>query len=159
MIPTVGAMNDSRPPGPGVPDGRPGGTTSPPPPAQAGSQAGSTDADDPGEGLSLDARTPSEGVVVVAVGGELDMLTAPELRTDVLAHIASASLVVLELDGVRFLGTSGLAALIEIREQAHRAGVELRIACTEPRVLRPLGIAGLHHLFDVHDDVEAALNS
>ncbi|MBP2370542.1 anti-sigma factor antagonist [Pseudonocardia parietis] len=148
-------MNESRPPGPGAPDGRPGGATRTPPPATAGS----AEAADLGEGLRLEASTPSEGVVVVAVGGELDMLTAPELRGDVIARIATASLIVLELDGVRFLGTSGLAALIEIREQAHRTGVELRVACTEPRVLRPLAIAGLHHLFDVHDDVETALNS
>ena len=121
-----------------------------------GSSGAATDA---GDGLDLEASVPAEGIVVLAVGGELDMLTAPELRREVADRIPAVSLVVLDLDGVRFLGTSGLAALIEIREQAHRAGVELRIACTERRVLRPLGIAGLHHLFDLHDDVDAALNS
>ena len=148
-------MTDSRHPGPAAPDGGPGGATDRSQPAEGGTAY----VVDTCDGLRLTATSPSEGVVVIAVGGELDMLTAPELRHEVAERIPSASLVVLELDGVRFLGTSGLAALIEIREQAHRAGVELRLACTERRVLRPLGIAGLHHLFDIHDDVEAALNS
>ena len=40
---------------------------------------------------------------------------------------AWAELVVLGMDGVTFLGTSGLAVLIEVREAAHSAGVELRL--------------------------------
>ncbi|BBG00248.1 MULTISPECIES: anti-sigma factor antagonist [Pseudonocardia] len=148
-------MTDSRRPGPGNADGSLGGTTrtdtTPP-------DTGPDDADN-SDGLQIGTTSPSEGVVVVTVGGELDMLTAPELRAAVSERIASVELVVLALDDVRFLGTSGLAALIELREQAHRTGVELRIACTERRVLRPIGIAGLHHLFDIHDDVPAALNS
>ena len=148
-------MTDSRHPGPGAAESRPGGATRTPSAVEAGDAAGGEAV----EGLQLDVTTPAEGTEVVTVGGELDMLTAPELRRDVLARIPAVTLVVLDLDGVRFLGTSGLAALIEIREQAHRSGVELRIACTELRVLRPLGIAGLHHLFDIHDDVETALQS
>ena len=150
-------MTDSRHPGPGAAESRPGGATRTP--SAAAGAAGDVAGGEAVEGLQLDVATPSEGIEVVTVGGELDMLTAPELRRDVLARIPAVTLVVLDLDGVRFLGTSGLAALIEIREQAHRSGVELRIACTELRVLRPLGIAGLHHLFDIHDDVETALQS
>ncbi|WP_224389664.1 STAS domain-containing protein [Pseudonocardia sp. ICBG1293] len=137
-------MTDSRPPAAGTTDGT-GGVSS--------------EVTDSCDGLRLETSRPSDGVVVVAVAGELDMLTAPELRGSVAEQMSAASLVVLDLDGVRFLGTSGLAALIELREQAHRDGVELRLACTERRVLRPIGIAGLHHLFDIHDDVQAALAS
>ena len=51
----------------------------------------------------------------------------------------------------------GLAVLIEVRDAAHRAGIELRLACTARRVLRPLAIAGLVPLFDVHPTIEEAL--
>lgn len=114
---------------------------------------------EPDDHISLTTRHPAAGRVVVEVGGEVDMLTSPRLRTAVLGRIADAGseLVVLDLDAVSFLGTSGLAALIEIREAAHTAGVELRLACVARRVLRPLAIAGLVPLFDIHDSVEAAL--
>lgn len=115
------------------------------------------DADDQ---ITLSTRTVAPGQVVVEVGGEVDMLTSPQLRATVLDQFAEGTgveLVVLALDGVTFLGTSGLAALIEVRETAHSSGVELRIACTARRVLRPLTIAGLVPLFDIHDTLDGAL--
>ncbi|HYH28863.1 MAG TPA: STAS domain-containing protein [Pseudonocardia sp.] len=115
------------------------------------------DADDQ---ITLSTARPAAGQVVITVGGEVDMLTSPQLRSLVLDQFEPESgveLVVLDLEGVTFLGTSGLAVLIEVREAAHTAGVELRIACTARRVLRPLTIAGLIPLFDIHDSIDQAL--
>jgi anti-sigma B factor antagonist len=115
------------------------------------------DADDQ---ITLSTTRPAAGQIVIQVSGEVDMLTSPQLRSAVLDQFepdAGVELVVLDLDGVTFLGTSGLAVLIEVREAAHTAGVELRLACTARRVLRPLTIAGLIPLFDIHDSVERAL--
>src|ERR1700754_1456855 len=110
--------------------------------------------------ITLGQRRPAPGQVVIEVGGEVDMLTSPQLRAAILDQFvegAGVELVVLALDDVVFLGTSGLAVLIEARETAHASGVELRLACTARRVLRPLAIAGLVPLFDIHDTVEQAL--
>ncbi|TQM10250.1 STAS domain-containing protein [Pseudonocardia kunmingensis] len=115
------------------------------------------DADDQ---ITLTTARPAADQVVITVGGEVDMLTSPQLRSLVLDQFepdAGVELVVLDLDGVTFLGTSGLAVLIEVREAAHAAGVELRLACTARRVLRPLTIAGLIPLFDIHDTIDGAL--
>ncbi|MFC5948267.1 STAS domain-containing protein [Pseudonocardia lutea] len=110
--------------------------------------------------ITVSTRPAGEGQVVVEVGGEVDMLTSPQLRSVVLGQVSDgAQLVVLALDGVTFLGTSGLAVLIEVREAAHQAGVELRLACTGRRVLRPLSIAGLVPMFDIHDTIEQALQA
>jgi anti-sigma B factor antagonist len=115
------------------------------------------DADDQ---ITLTTARPAAEQVIITVGGEVDMLTSPQLRSLVLDQFepgAGVELVVLDLDGVTFLGTSGLAVLIEVREAAHAAGVELRLACTARRVLRPLTIAGLIPLFDIHDTIDGAL--
>lgn len=115
----------------------------------------------PGEAedqITLEVRPEGAGRVVVTVGGEVDILTSPQLRAAVLDQIEQgAELVVLDLDGITFLGTSGLAVLIEAREAAQAGGVALRLACSERRVLRPLTIAGLTPLFDVHETVGGAL--
>ncbi len=121
-----------------------------PPPVPRGGEA-----DDQ---ITLSLSSPGEKQTVIEVGGEVDMVTSPHLRSSVLdQYAAGAELVVLDLDGVTFLGTSGLAVLIEVREAAHAAGVELRLACTARRVLRPLSIAGLVPLFDIHDTIDQAL--
>jgi anti-sigma B factor antagonist len=121
-----------------------------PPPVPRGGQA-----DDQ---ITISVSSPADTQAVIAVGGEVDMVTSPKLRSAVLDRFAAGTeLVVLDLDGVTFLGTSGLAVLIEVREAAHAAGVELRLACTARRVLRPLTIAGLVPLFDIHDTTAQAL--
>ncbi len=122
-----------------------------------GSTSSDTASDTSIDGMDLALRIPDQGRLVVEVEGELDMLTAPQLRREVIERLPDSRVVVLSLDGVTFLGTSGLAALIELREHTQKSGTRLLLACTERRVLRPLGIAGLHHLFDIHDSVDGAL--
>lgn len=108
--------------------------------------------------ITVVTRDAGAGRVVLEIGGEVDMLTSPRLRTAALAALADdPRVVVLALDSVSFLGTSGLAVLIEVREAAQQVGVDLRLACTGRRVLRPLSIAGLIPMFDVRDTVEDAL--
>lgn len=126
------------------------------PPSEPSSARRGSDVDDQ---ITLSTSTPAAGQVVVEVGGEVDMLTSPQLRTTVLEKFETdgVQLVVLVLDAVTFLGTSGLAVLIEVREAAQNAGVHLRLVCTARRVLRPLTIAGLVPLFDVHETLEQAL--
>ena len=126
-------------------------TPEPPP-----TRRGGGDADDQ---IAVTVTSPAPGVALVDVRGEVDMLTSPQLRDQLVGLVRSedTELVVVALGGVTFLGTSGLATLIEVREAAHTAGVELRLACAGRRVLRPLTIAGLLAMFDIHDTVEAAL--
>src|SRR5690242_2839182 len=134
-----------------MPDTRPTSPADPPATRRSG------DADDQ---ITIATRRPAPGQIVIEVGGEVDMLTSPQLRAVVLEQFepaAGTELVVLGMDGVTFLGTSGLAVLIEVREAAHAAGVELRLACTARRVLRPLTIAGLIPLFDIHPTLDEAL--
>ena len=131
--------------------------TRPTPPTDSPAVRRSGDTDDQ---ITLSSRKPAPNQTVIEVGGEVDMLTSPQLRAAVLEQFepsAGIELVVLGMDDVTFLGTSGLAVLIEVREAAHMAGVELRLACTARRVLRPLTIAGLLSLFDIHESQEAAL--
>lgn len=117
-------------------------------------------ADEADDQITLRRHRPAAGQVVIEVGGEVDMLTSPRLRDSILEQFGDPDdvrLVVVALDDVVFLGTSGLAVLIEMRDAALGSGVGLRLACTARRVLRPLAIAGLVPLFDIHPTVEEAL--
>ena len=128
------------------------------PPPEPSSIRGGSDIEDQ---ITLSTSAPAAGQVVVEVGGEVDMLTSPHLRAAVLEQFETAGvhIVVLVLDEVTFLGTSGLAVLIEVREAAQVANVTLRLVCTARRVLRPLTIAGLLPLFDVRKTLSNALAS
>jgi anti-sigma B factor antagonist len=87
------------------------------------------------------------------------MLSSPTLRKAVAAALTDRRGLVVDLTDVQFLGTSGLAALVEARSAARRAGAELWLACAHRAVVRPLRIAGLVELFQIADTVEAALRA
>ena len=54
------------------------------------------DADDQ---ISLDTRSAGPGQVVIEVGGEVDMLTSPQLRTAVLEQFEPSGSVIRLTDG------------------------------------------------------------
>jgi anti-sigma B factor antagonist len=120
--------------------------------------------DDPfGRGLPIDTvmSRPSPDVVLLAVDGELDALTAPRLATDLAAALdtalADGAGVVLDLSDVMFLASSGLAVLVDGARRAQPAARRLHLVTASRAVTRPLEVTGADALFDIHPDVAAAL--
>ncbi|MEV6608943.1 STAS domain-containing protein [Kutzneria sp. NPDC051319] len=102
---------------------------------------------------------PAEGVVVATVSGEVDMLTAPSLRAVVAAELDDCKVLVIDLSAVGFLGSAGLAVLVEASHEAQRQQVELRLVASGRSVRRPLEITGLTEVlttFPSRDDAVGA---
>lgn len=94
--------------------------------------------------------------VVVRVDGEIDVATADRFERDVVA-VLGRPLLVLDLTGVRFLGSTGLTRLVELRRRAEEAGTALRLVVAGNRtVWRPLEATGLLAVFALSDSVEEA---
>jgi anti-sigma B factor antagonist len=118
----------------------------------------------PGVGLSTEEpisillEEPIPGTILLLVGGEVDMLSSPTLRDSIASALSGThQRLIIDLDHVEFLGTSGLAALVEARASAQAGGTELWLVCSRRQVLRPLQIAGLIQLFQVAGSTAAAL--
>jgi anti-anti-sigma factor len=126
----------------------------------ATSGAESAAADSPRAGqLGLAVRTAADNVTVLAVSGEVDMLTAPQLRADALQHLDAGNALVLDLSGVSFLGSAGLAVLVEASQHAKRRGSSFHVVAVERAVTRPLAATGLGEVFSVFESVEQALEA
>ena len=66
-----------------------------------------------------------DGVVWLALGGELDVFTAPRLRSSLEEAVASDSEpLVLDLRGLEFLDSSGLAVILGLHERREQADAE-----------------------------------
>jgi anti-sigma B factor antagonist len=121
-------------------------------------------ASDPfGTGLPLDTvvSRPRPDTVLLEVEGEVDTLTAPRLEAGLDAALAAAptddTAVVVDLTGVTFLASSGLAVLIGGARRVSESGRRLHLVAASRAVTRPLEVTGADALFDVHPDVAAAL--
>jgi anti-sigma B factor antagonist len=87
---------------------------------------------------------------LITVSGEIDMRTAPRLRTelrDVLAEPATGPVVV-DLTAVTFLSSAGLAILADAHHEARRRGRPLALVVDHftTAVIRPLQTVGLDGL-------------
>jgi anti-sigma B factor antagonist len=95
----------------------------------------------------MDLRTEvSEiaGWTVVSVYGELDVATSPTLRERLVDLIGDGSVrLVLELDGVDFLDSTGLGTIVSSLKRARTHGGDLRLVCNQARIRRLFEITGL----------------
>ncbi len=100
--------------------------------------------------FSVRARE-AEGLTVLAFGGDLDVLGIAEAREAVRLAQETASRVLLDLRGLRFMDSSGLRVILEANRRATTEATELEIAPGEGAVRRVLdlsGVSGLVRLVD-----------
>lgn len=97
------------------------------------------------------------GVAVVRPQGRLDMQSAGELRQE-LSRLAERGRdrLVLDLDGVRFMDSSGLGAIISGLKAARQAGGDLRIARANEQVRLVLQLTSLDQVLPPYASVEEA---
>jgi anti-sigma B factor antagonist len=110
-----------------------------------------------GEGLRITEERHA-GVVLLSLDGELDLRTAPQLRVrlnDVLRRDDGD--VVLDLCGVTFIDSTGLAAMLNALRRLTRAQRRLALSCPDGPVLRILRLTRLDGTFRVFDSAGAAL--
>ena len=106
--------------------------------------------------LSLDNRSAGERMVV-DVGGEIDVYTAPKLRERLVDLINAGHYhLVVNLEGVDFLDSTGLGVLVGALKRVRAHEGSLRLVCTQERLLKIFRITGLAKVFPIYDSVEAA---
>jgi len=103
-----------------------------------------------GDLLSLSTRAGEDGAVTVTATGEVDALTAPAFRLVLDSQLQRRpSELVVDLSGIRFLGSAGLSVLVDAHRAAHDRDVALRLIATTRAVTGALTVTGLMELFTV----------
>ena len=95
----------------------------------------------------LTLRTSRDGrTATVAAAGEIDLSNVDELRAAATAAAEGADTLRLDLDGVDFIDSAGLAVLLELRSTLHARGVTLTIEAGAGPVRSAMEITGLSEL-------------
>lgn len=112
----------------------------------------------PDDLLTITIRRVPPDMLVLAARGDVDISTSRHLQHVLLAHLnAAAPQVTVDLSGVGFLSAAGLTALVNGREAADAAGIDLCLVAGTRVVLRPLTITGLDGVFDIYPELTDAL--
>ena len=108
--------------------------------------------------LTLNVYSEPPGFTIVAVGGEIDVYSAPKLRERLITLVDSGSYnLIVDMEAVEFLDSTGLGVLVGglKRVRAHDGWIDL--VCTQGRILRIFRITGLSKVFSIYDSVADAV--
>ncbi|NUK31161.1 anti-sigma F factor antagonist [Parageobacillus sp. VR-IP] len=100
-------------------------------------------------------------VLIIRLSGELDHHTAEELRekvTDTLEREAIRH-IVLNLEGLTFMDSSGLGVILGRYKQIKNLGGEMIVCAVSPTVKRLFDMSGLFKIIRLENDEQFALRT
>lgn len=107
--------------------------------------------------LNLELIQRTDAAAVLAVRGEVDVYTAPRLRETLVDLVSDgANRIVVDLEGVDFLDSTGIGVLVGGLKRVRTHGGELVLVCTQQRILKVFEITGLTTIFAIYDSVDGA---
>ncbi len=105
-----------------------------------------------------DATSESGGWTVLTASGEIDVAAAPDLREQLVDLIETgATELVVDLEGVDFIDSTGLGVLVGAVRRARSADGDVRLVCTNTRLLKVFDVTGLDEVFTIVDTVDDAV--
>lgn len=99
------------------------------------------------------------GVSVIAVRGELDLLTAGPLEERLQQLWRRGDELILDLAGTTFIDCSGVGALMRTHRRVCQGGGRLRLAAPQPSPAKVLRLADPDAVLAVHPNVEHAIGA
>lgn len=109
--------------------------------------------------LSLETRDV-DGRTIVAVGGEIDVYTAPRLRDEISDLVGQGRhRLVIDMEKVDFLDSTGLGVLVGGLKKVRAHDGSMELVCSQDRLLKIFRITGLAKVFTIHATEAEALSS
>ena len=113
-------------------------------------------------GLSLAMKcTESErkGVIIFTLEGDINLFDAPTLRTTFMNKLSKGRKVIIEMQGVEYIDSSGIGAIVSVVTRAKKQDAKVKLANISDSARKVFEYTRLIGLFDLEDSVEAALES
>jgi anti-sigma B factor antagonist len=109
--------------------------------------------------LDLDRSAPhgSGGTVLVTAGGDLELHTVPEFRRMFERARPDGEGLVLDLSKLEFLDSSGLTAILVLRDLVEAGGGRMAVVSNGRMVTRRFDLTGLNEVLGVVGTREQAL--
>ncbi|MCQ4362911.1 STAS domain-containing protein [Mycobacterium gordonae] len=98
-----------------------------------------------------------DGVVVLSIGGEIDLVTAPAMEEAIGGvTVDNPSALIIDLSAVEFLGSVGLKILAATFEKLGDSA-EFGVVARAPATRRPIHLTGLDKTFPLYPTLDDAL--
>jgi len=98
-----------------------------------------------------------QGVLIVELKGDVDLQTSPDARQALLDGVTRGMPILVDLSGVGYIDSSGVASLVESFQTARKSGQNLALVAVSEGALRVLQLARLDKVFTICDTIEDGL--
>ena len=112
--------------------------------------------------MNFDIKTEKlgEDTYVIALAGEVDLYTAPELKQQLLEVIGQgAKEVVVDLSDTTFIDSTTLGVLVGGVKRLRPNGGQVSLVCSDRNITKIFEITGLDRVFTIHATREEALGA
>ena len=108
----------------------------------------------------LEFSTRSErDAVIVDVVGQIDLGTSPGLRKKLLESLNGTQHLAINLTGVKYIDSSGIASLLEVLKQAQKSKKRIILFGLTGAVLKVLQLTRLTGVFEIRETELQALDA
>ena len=91
----------------------------------------------------------SGGAIVLAFSGDIDLQTSPDARKALLGLVGKGQPILVDLSGVGYIDSSGVASLVECLQSVKKSGQKLALVSVSDGALRVLQLARLDKVFTI----------
>ncbi|MCR5054142.1 MAG: STAS domain-containing protein [Lachnospiraceae bacterium] len=94
-------------------------------------------------------ETKGEGSIQISVEGQVDTVTAPELQQAILTAFQKTKELVLDLQGVGYMSSAGLRALLLGQKTASSKGGKMTVINVQPVVMQVFNMSGFAKVLNI----------
>lgn len=87
--------------------------------------------------------------LVIAFSGDIDLQTSPDARKALLGLVGKGQPILVDLSGVGYIDSSGVASLVECLQSVKKSGQKLVLVSVSDGALRVLQLARLDRVFTI----------
>lgn len=107
--------------------------------------------------MKIERAIIAESVPVLRLSGELDLSNVPEVRRAIRTLIEESSVnFIINLSQLEFIDSSGLGVLVGGLARVREKQGEIKLACSNSRILRVFEMTRLTQLFEIFETEDAA---
>ena len=110
--------------------------------------------------MDISVRMDTEkATAIIEVKGDIDLYSSPQVRQTVLDTLnkREAKRVIVDLIGVRYVDSSGVASLVEGLQLSRKSQVRFVLCGLNKAPRQVLELTRLIKVFEIHDTLETAL--
>lgn len=96
---------------------------------------------------------------IIELAGEVDLSCSPDARREILAVLDSGRNLLVDLSGVTYIDSSGVASLVEGYQAARKKQLRFGLLAVSDAVMSVFKLARLDQVFPIHATVEARIEA